>query len=78
MELVEDVGHEATKNEVLVDATGEIQRLPVPSSDPNDPLNLARWEKFGIILSCCWFCRFIFPLLSENSTNMTKQSCPCR
>ncbi|OOG00249.1 hypothetical protein ASPCADRAFT_401292 [Aspergillus carbonarius ITEM 5010] len=41
--------------QVLVDEAGRIQRLPVPSEDPNDPLNLARWEKTGIVVCCCWF-----------------------
>ncbi|KAF9892629.1 hypothetical protein FE257_001031 [Aspergillus nanangensis] len=40
---------------VLIDQDGEIQRLPVPSHDPNDPLNFTTWEKCGIIVSCCWF-----------------------
>ncbi|KAL4912254.1 major facilitator superfamily domain-containing protein [Aspergillus aurantiobrunneus] len=40
---------------VLVDGDGQIQRLPVPSKDPNDPLNYTIWEKIGIIVSCCWF-----------------------
>ncbi|RAK98542.1 MFS general substrate transporter [Aspergillus ibericus CBS 121593] len=42
-------------DQVLVDETGRIQRLPVPSDDPNDPLNLALWEKTGIVVCCCWF-----------------------
>ncbi|KAL4931836.1 major facilitator superfamily domain-containing protein [Aspergillus undulatus] len=40
---------------VLVDSDGRVQRLPVPSKDPNDPLNFTQWEKIGIIVSCCWF-----------------------
>ncbi|RHZ64277.1 uncharacterized protein CDV56_105704 [Aspergillus thermomutatus] len=40
---------------VLVDTFGEIQRLPIPSKDPNDPLNFTYWEKLGVIVSCCWF-----------------------
>ncbi|KAL4864925.1 hypothetical protein BDV12DRAFT_158274 [Aspergillus spectabilis] len=40
---------------VLVDDNGQVQRLPVPSKDPNDPLNYTKWEKIGIIVSCCWF-----------------------
>lgn len=42
---------------ILVDNDGQVQRLPVPSKDPNDPLNYTRWEKTGIIVSCCWFCK---------------------
>lgn len=43
---------------LLVDASGDILRLPVPSADPNDPLNFTKWEKMGVIISCCWFCEF--------------------
>lgn len=42
---------------LLVDSDGQVQRLPVPSKDPNDPLNYTGWEKAGIIVSCCWFCK---------------------
>jgi hypothetical protein len=45
---------------LLVDASGDILRLPVPSADPNDPLNFTKWEKMGVIVSCCWFCEFSF------------------
>lgn len=48
-----DYGHD----HILVDNDGQVQRLPVPSKDPNDPLNYTRWEKIGIIVSCCWFCK---------------------
>lgn len=46
--------------DLLVDASGGILRLPVPSPDPNDPLNFTKWEKIGVIVSCCWFCGFLF------------------
>lgn len=56
IEFVEDVEPQAVKTgEVLVDAAGDIQRLPVPSADPNDPLNFTFLEKTGVIVSCCWF-----------------------
>ncbi|KAJ5109592.1 hypothetical protein N7532_002237, partial [Penicillium argentinense] len=58
IEFVEDVDPGSAgpcHGEVLVDAEGGIQRLPVPSADPNDPLNYTRWEKMGVIFSCCWF-----------------------
>ncbi|KAL4797786.1 major facilitator superfamily domain-containing protein [Aspergillus venezuelensis] len=58
IELAENV--EAAKptiehGHVLVDSDGHVQRLPIPSKDPNDPLNFTKWEKMGIIVSCCWF-----------------------
>jgi hypothetical protein len=56
--FLEDVEVEQTRaGEVLVDERGEVQRLPMPSSDPNDPLNFTKWEKLGVIFSCCWFCK---------------------
>lgn len=51
-------------DQVLVDEAGRIQRLPVPSDDPNDPLNFALWEKTGIVVCCCWFCKFPSPQLT--------------
>lgn len=61
IEFVEDVEPQEVGNGdvLLVDAAGEIQRLPVPSNDPNDPLNFTAWEKTGVIVSCCWFCKGI-------------------
>lgn len=62
IEFVEDVesstgGKSGAKDgDLLVDASGDILRLPIPSADPNDPLNFTNWEKTGVILSCCWFC----------------------
>lgn len=56
VEFLEDVEPQTVNaGEVLVDAAGDIQRLPVPSADPNDPLNFTLWEKSGVIISCCWF-----------------------
>ncbi|KAG5748826.1 hypothetical protein H9Q70_008505 [Fusarium xylarioides] len=47
-------GH-AEGNALLVDAHGNIRRLPVPSSNPNDPLNWKPWQKWAVIGTCCWF-----------------------
>ncbi|KAL4735874.1 major facilitator superfamily domain-containing protein [Aspergillus similis] len=56
VDFVEDVSAEkASPGEVLVDSSGQIRHLPIPSQDPNDPLNFSSWEKLGIIVSCCWF-----------------------
>lgn len=46
-------------NALLIGADGTIRKLPVPSSDPNDPLNLSPWHKLGIVVACCWFCKSI-------------------
>ncbi|KAK4044094.1 major facilitator superfamily domain-containing protein [Parachaetomium inaequale] len=42
-------------NALLVSKDGEIRKIPVPSSDPNDPLNFRPWEKYAVIFCCCWF-----------------------
>lgn len=42
-------------NALLVNKDGEVRRIPVPSSDPNDPLNFRKWEKYGLVFCCCWF-----------------------
>ncbi|EWZ99605.1 hypothetical protein NW765_005585 [Fusarium oxysporum] len=47
-------GH-AEGNALLVDAHGHIRRLPVPSNNPNDPLNWKPWQKWAVIGTCCWF-----------------------
>lgn len=62
VELVEDIepaikdGDQKSKDGLLVNASGDILRLPIPSADPNDPLNFTFLEKMGVIVSCCWFC----------------------
>ncbi|KAK5790809.1 hypothetical protein VI817_008096 [Penicillium citrinum] len=61
VELVEDIepaikdGDQKSKDGLLVNASGDILRLPIPSADPNDPLNFTFLEKMGVIVSCCWF-----------------------
>ena len=42
-------------NALLLSTDGRIRRLPIPSSDPNDPLNFPTWMKVGIVVSSCWF-----------------------
>lgn len=44
-------------NALLIDRLGNVRRLPIPSQDPNDPLNFKPWEKWAVIFSCCWFCK---------------------
>lgn len=59
--LVEDlkasVSHtdHAEGNALLVDRHGAVRKVPVPSGNPNDPLNFRPWEKWGVIITCCWF-----------------------
>ncbi|KAH0271669.1 MFS general substrate transporter, partial [Aureobasidium melanogenum] len=49
----------------LINATGEIRRIPIPSSDPNDPLNFSKWRKLGILICCCWFSIFSLVLVGS-------------
>lgn len=42
--------------DVLLVTGSEVQRVPVASSDPNDPLNYAKWRKMGVLITTCWFC----------------------
>jgi len=43
-------------NALLVDEAGNVRRLPIPSNNPNDPLNYKAWKKAAIIACCCCFC----------------------
>jgi hypothetical protein len=42
----------------LLDGDENVRRIPVPSADPNDPLNMNKWRKLGIIITCCWYSIF--------------------
>ena len=48
----------AVSSALLVGTDGHVRKIPVPSDDPNDPLNFLKWQKYGIIICCCWFCKF--------------------
>ncbi|KAI6908333.1 hypothetical protein D0868_08201 [Hortaea werneckii] len=52
-----------TGDVMLLDAAGHVRRVPTPSSDPNDPLNMNKWRKLGIIITCCWFSVFSLVLV---------------
>lgn len=47
----------------LFDEDGNIRRIPVPSADPNDPLNMSKWRKLGVIVTCCWYSIFSLVLV---------------
>ncbi|OAG11553.1 MFS general substrate transporter [Paraphaeosphaeria sporulosa] len=51
---------------LLVSGQDEIRRVPVPTNDPNDPLNLSKWRKIGVTVTCCWFS--VFSLLAISGT----------
>ena len=51
-------GGHAVGNALLVGVDGHVRKIPVPSSDPNDPLNFLPWQKYGVVVCCCWFCKF--------------------
>ncbi|KAF4985976.1 hypothetical protein FDECE_16192 [Fusarium decemcellulare] len=42
-------------NSLLIDKHGNVRHVPVPSKNPNDPLNWKPWQKWAVILTCCWF-----------------------
>lgn len=52
-----------TGNVELLDAAGNVRRIPVPSSDPNDPLNMGKWQKLAVLITCCWFSIFSLVLV---------------
>ena len=52
---IPDTSHVAG-DALLVTADGQVRKLPIPSNDPNDPLNFTKWEKLAIVVACCWFC----------------------
>lgn len=55
------VGHSAKHvagDALLLDSQGNVRNLPIPSNDPNDPLNFSLREKATVVFSCCWFCKF--------------------
>lgn len=49
----------ANAGEVVLISHGEVRRIPIPTNDPNDPLNMNKWRKAGVLLTCCWFCELI-------------------
>jgi MFS family permease len=53
----------ASGNVTLLDSEGNVRRIPVPSSDPNDPLNMHKWRKCGILVACCWYSIFSLVLV---------------
>ncbi|KAI1845751.1 hypothetical protein JX266_008116 [Neoarthrinium moseri] len=54
--------HQDKGDIVLVGDGHEVRKIPIPTDDPNDPLNWPKWRKMGIVGTCCWFA--IFSLLS--------------
>jgi hypothetical protein len=54
---------EADGNINLLDDEGNVRRIPIPSSDPNDTLNMNKWRKFGVVVSCCWYSIFSLVLV---------------
>lgn len=66
--LVDSAEH-AEGNAFLVDKHGAVRRVPVPSNNPNDPLNFKPWEKWAVIATCCWFCKFCSAQYLEEALN---------
>jgi len=53
----------ATADVNLLDEDGNVRRIPVPSADPNDPLNMSKWRKMGVVVTCCWYSIFSLVLV---------------
>lgn len=53
---------QVASGEVLLVSEEQIRFLPIPTSNPNDPLIFTKWRKLGITITCCWFS--VFSLLS--------------
>ena len=49
-------GNHVAGSALLIDRQGRVRNLPVPTNNPNDPLNWAGWKKAAVIFCCCWFC----------------------
>ncbi|KAI7305953.1 MFS general substrate transporter [Hortaea werneckii] len=60
-----------TGDVMLLDAAGHVRRVPMPSSDPNDPMNMHRWRKLGVIVPCCWFSVFSFLVMAFGAAKST-------
>jgi hypothetical protein len=59
IELGSDLHHTfKIDGEVILVADSTVQRVPVASADPNDPLNFAKWRKVGLVVTTCWFCKY--------------------
>ena len=41
--------------DVLLVTSDDVRRIPVPTDNPNDPLNSKPFKKFMIVANCCWF-----------------------
>ncbi|GKU13622.1 unnamed protein product, partial [Fusarium langsethiae] len=49
--MIEDA--EAGRGVLLYGEDGQARKLPIPSSDPNDPLNFAVWRQRLVIAGIC-------------------------
>lgn len=41
---------EANGNINILDDQGNVRRIPIPFSDPNDSLNMNKWRKLGVLV----------------------------
>lgn len=55
---------------LLIDKNGTVRKLPIPSNNPNDPLNWKGWEKAVVIFCCCWFCESEHSAKQPETTNI--------
>ncbi|KAL1961573.1 hypothetical protein VTN77DRAFT_1425 [Rasamsonia byssochlamydoides] len=51
----------------LIDTRGQTRRIPVPSNDPNDPLNFPNWRRYPIFISLCLYGACAFGVVQSAS-----------
>ncbi|RFN42547.1 hypothetical protein FIE12Z_12785 [Fusarium flagelliforme] len=61
--VVGDSAKHVAGDALLLDSQGNVRNLPIPSNDPNDPLNFRLREKATVVFSCCWFSGGLGPIL---------------
>lgn len=44
-----------SQGDVLLVTSEDVRRVPVPTDNPNDPLNSKPFKKLMIVANCCWF-----------------------
>lgn len=54
------------QGEVLLVTSEDVRRVPVPTDNPNDPLNAKPFKKFMIVANCCWFGKHLSVSLSSS------------
>lgn len=62
-----------TGGDVLLVSEEGLRKIPIPTDDPNDPLNYSKWKKAGVVLTCCWFCKSALKEFSTTGDQTNRQ-----